>query len=504
MKSIKSASLDSFDAFNVDVEATFTKGMPSFTIVGLVSGSILESRDRIKSCLLTNKYKFPALKITINLSPSNLKKSGSHFDLVIALLVSLYDKDVDFSSFYIFSELGLDGQTKDTDAIFSLVLSLYKKKLIKKVLVSSASAEKISLIPNINIYCVNTFQEACDFFIEKDYEKYRYKNKTFNYDFLKIYDKKYYYEKIYKEDYKEVLGQEFALRAALIAACGNHNILFQGSAGVGKSMIAKRLKYIMPPMSEEEILEKANLLSFCNEDIDFTPKRVLRSPHHTSTKASIFGGGGSVAKIGEIAISNNGVLFFDELPHFAKTTLEAMREPLEDYKILISRVNSKTKYTTKFLFVSAMNPCPCGNLLSNIKECRCSDMEIKRYQNKVSDPLLDRIDMYVQMSDTIKSSSSIYTSIFMHEEVIRVFIIQKNRKQNNLNGKISDKELKNICILTHECNNILIKAISTYSLSHRSKNNILKISRTIADLNNNEIIQKNDLLEALSYRLKKT
>jgi len=503
MKTLKSASLESFDAFCVDVEVTFTKGMPAFSIVGLAGSAIMESRDRIKSCLLSNDYKFPASKITINLSPSDLKKTGSHFDLCIALLICLYDKRVSFEDFYIFSELGLGGELKDTQSIFSLVLSLYKQKRLKKVLVSKQSAQKLALIPNIDIYCVETFEEACSFFLDNKKEEKRFKNINFEYDFFTIHNKRYFFNPSYREDFKEVLGQTQALRAALISACGNHNMLLLGSAGCGKSMISKRLQYIMPPMSEDEILEKANLLAINNEDISFSPLRVMRAPHHSSTKASIFGGGTSHAKIGEIALCNNGILFFDELPHFPKMILEALREPLEDYKILISRVNSKVKYTTKFLFISAMNPCPCGNLLSLLKVCRCSDLEIKRYENKISQPLIDRIDLYVLMNEIGDKREQTYSSSFMHEEVLRVFKIQKNRGQEDLNGKLKDEDLKKYCFLDEKSQELLNKATKTYSLSFRSQNKVLKVARTIADLNKNEYISLNDLFEALSFRYKR-
>ena len=371
MKIIKSASLDTIDAISIDVESTFTKGMPNFTIVGMISTSISESKDRVKSALLTNGFKFPPLKITVNLSPSEIAKKGTHFDLAIALQIAFFDdKKINFDDFFVFGELALDGNIKDTNSIFPIILSLVKKGLVNKVLVCRASAEKLANIPNLEIYCIKNLSDAINFIKSNKKEEFLYEKKEFVYNTLIINEKKYFYETNYIEDFKDVIGQEMAKYAAIISATGNHNLILEGSPGCGKSMISKRLQYILPPMNLEEILEKAKLQALDFKEVDFSPIRAFRSPHHSSTKSSIFGGGSSNAKMGEIALSNNGILFFDELPHFSKSVLEALREPLEDNKILISRVNNKILYETKFIFIAAMNPCPCGNLLSSVKECR--------------------------------------------------------------------------------------------------------------------------------------
>jgi magnesium chelatase family protein len=371
MKILKSASLDTIDAICIDVESTFTKGLPTFTIVGMISTSISESKDRVKSALLINGFKFPPLKITVNLSPSEINKKGTHFDLAIALQIALYDqKNIKFEDIYFFGELSLDGNIKDTSSIFPIVLSLAKKTFINKVLVCEESAKKLANIPNLQIYCVKNLDDAIAFVKSNKKEEYLYERNILEYKTLLINEEKYYFDTNYTEDFKDVIGQDMAKQAAMISAAGNHNIIFEGSPGCGKSMISKRLKYIMTPMNLEEILEKAKLQALDFREVDFIPVRAFRSPHHSSTKSSIFGGGSANAKMGEIALSNNGVLFFDELPHFSKSILEALREPLEDNKILISRVNSKIMYETKFIFIAAMNPCPCGNLLSSVKECR--------------------------------------------------------------------------------------------------------------------------------------
>lgn len=501
VKYLLCASLDSIDSLSISVEASFTKGLPSFTIVGLISTSIQESKDRVKSSLLSNGFKFPPLKITVNLSPSEIKKKGSHFDLCIALLICLYEeKNVYFEDFYVFGELGLDGKIKDTSSIFPIVLSLARQKKIKKILVCKQSAKKISKIPNLEIYVVDNISQAIDFFKSSKKDDFKYECNTLDFDFVSINEEKFYYENSYKEDFSDILGQDIAKFAALVSAAGNHNLLMEGSPGCGKSMIAKRLKYIMPPMCLDEILEKAKLQALEYKDVDFLPLREFRSPHNSSTKSSIFGGGSLNAKIGEIALSNNGILFFDELPHFSKTILEALREPLEDYKILISRVNTKTSYNTKFTFVSAMNPCPCGNLLSSVKECRCNEMEIQRYKNRLSEPFLDRIDLYVIMNDTFNDNKNKVSSKELHENVIKAFVKQKQRGQKELNGKLNDEDIKKFCILNEESKELLEKAIINYQLSFRSINKVLKVARTIADLNDNEMIEKSDLLKSLNFR----
>ena len=501
MKQLKCACLDGLDATCVDVEATFTKGLPSFSIVGLANSSIQESKDRVKSALLVNGFKFPPLKITINLSPSDLAKSGTHFDLPIALLIALQnEKSINFQDFFVFGELGLDGTLKDTKSTFVLILSLAQKGLIKNVLVPESSVAKISKIPNINVYSVKTLTQAMDFFKFSNKEVYKKEVENFEYNSVNVNENSYFYSEHYALDFNDVKGQTLAKKAALIASAGNHNILFEGSPGCGKSMITKRLQFILPPMSLEEILEKAKLDSLDINEPDFSPLRVFRNPHHSSTKASIFGGGSINAKIGEVALSHNGMLFFDELPHFGKPILEALREPLEDNKILISRVNSKVNYPTKFMFVGALNPCPCGNLLSKNKECRCNDLEINRYKSRLSDPFLDRMDLFVIMSEINSNDKSDVTSKQLHKKVLDAFIMQKRRGQKELNGKLCDEEIRKHCILNSESQSILEQAIQSYSLSFRGINKILKVSRTIADLDVSQHIQRTHLLEALSYR----
>ena len=491
---LNSATFDGFEAIIVEIETSFTKGLPSFSIVGLASTTISESKDRVKSALSLNDFKFPPKRVTVNLSPSDIAKSGSHFDLPIALSIMLNGYDVDFSDFFIFGELGLDGNIKNTPFIFVLVLSLKQKYNLKKVLIPKEAVNQISLIPDIEIFAVSNLNEAVDFFTN-DKNKYKISNQVFDYPFILINNKKYFYTKDFELDFSDVKGQQNAIEATLISVAGFHNILYEGSPGCGKSMISKRARYIMPPMSLEEILNNAKLDILNQKEPVFKPIRKFISPHQSSSKVSIIGG----TTIGQIALANNGILFFDELPHFPKSVLEALREPLEDNYITISRVKQKVKYPTKFLFIAAMNPCPCGNLLSKKKECRCTDVEIQRYKNRLSEPFLDRIDLYVVMNESNFNDKAYYTSQELFEQVLKAFKRQFLR-QNEFNGKLSEKDIQKYCKLDTQATNTLNLAISNFALSHRSINKILKVSQTIADLDESDIITKKHILKALNYR----
>ena len=502
MKWLRCATLDGHEAKVVDVEVAFVRALPSFAIVGLAQTSIQESKERIKSALNAIEFKFPPQKVTVNLSPSDLRKEGSHFDLPIALLIALQKSEFEFDEFFVFGELGLDGKLKDTTTLFAIILSLAKDNLIKKIIIPKDSLEKVSKIPNLEIYPCESLEEAIAVFQTPQAAEKVLSNESLKYPFIKINDKKYYFSDEFLEDFSEIKGQELAKRASLIASAGMHNILYEGSPGCGKSMSAKRIPFILPPMSLDEILERAKLDAIEGKEPDFKPLRQMRSPHHTSTRASIFGGGSKNAKTGEVSLSHNGVLFFDEIPHFPKSVLESLREPLEDYKVLISRVNTKISYETKFMFVSAMNPCPCGNLLSSTKECRCSDIEINRYKKRLSSPLLDRIDLYVQMSEVLPSDVSSVSSSDMFEMVKKAFVLQLKRGQSELNGKLGDKDIQQYCLLDDKTQEILNSATIRYELSQRGINKTLKVARTISDLDGSLKIEKNHLLEALSYRIK--
>jgi len=495
------ATLDFNIAKKIFVESTFLRALPGFSIVGMANQSIQESRDRIKAALLGIGFKFPSQKITINLSPSDIKKEGSHFDLVIALLIAFQKTSSTCKDFFIFGELGLDGKIRSTSAIFPILLSLARQEKNINVLLPASIIKKAAQIKGIKIYEVATLQEAIDFFREKKYElPYKQiKTEEFFDKKIEIAQKEYFYDTDFPLDFADVKGHKFLKRAMVISAAGMHNILLEGSPGCGKSMSIKRLRYILPPVSIEEVLESQAYKSINQEEENLSAKRTFRSPHHSSSKPSIFGGGSSRAMAGEAALAHNGILFFDELPHFSKQILESLREPLENHKVLISRVNSKIEYDTKFLFAAAQNPCPCGNLFSKVRECRCSDLEIARYKSRISDPILDRIDLYILVDEDF-SKEKTASSEEMIKDVLKAFIFQKNRGQKELNANLNEQDIQKYCILDNIARAMLDTAISRYGLNQRSVGKILKISRTIADIDESETIHKSHLLEALNYR----
>jgi len=477
-KKINSAIFDGVVKL-VEVETTFIPALPSFSIVGLASSAVQESKERIKAALLNNNFTFPPLKIITNLSPANLPKKSTALDLPIALTILLQNSDIDLSEYLVLGELGLDGTIKETNDIFAIVLG----SGYKKVIVPNSIASQIAQIPDIEVYGFDNINQFFDMKFKQT------KPKKLKYKFIEVNNKKYFYNDKFGLDFKDVKGQVVAKRVALISAAGMHNVLFEGSAGVGKSMIINRLQYILPPVSLDELLEIEKQNSLENKEITFNPKRPFRCPHHSSSKAAIFGGRNS---IGEIALANNGILFFDELPQFRKDILEDLRLPLQENKLLISRVDSKIEYKTKILFAAAMNPCPCGNLLSN-KECRCTEIEIKRYKNRISDPLLDRIDLYLQMTED--NDDSVITSKEMFTKVLKAF--ERQIKRGYLNSRLPENWEFDI---ENDAKDILEKAVNNFNLSKRSKFKILKVAQTIADLENYDKINKKAVLEALSYR----
>ena len=386
--------------------------------------------------------------------------------------------------------------------LFPLILSLKEQGIIKRAIVPKEAIVYLSHISGVDFMEVDTLKEAIELFRKGEFKanvkKFKYDAKIFTLDGIA-----YYYEQKYERDFKEVKGQMVAKRAAMIAAAGMHNLFMEGNPGCGKSMIAKRIKDILPPMQEEELLSIAKHQFLDGQIPNFKAIRPMRAPHHTATSASIFGGGSGQAKIGEVALASKGILFFDEIPHFSKQVLEAMREPLQDKKVHIARVNAKIEYEADIMFIAAQNPCPCGNLLSKVKACRCSEMEIKRYVNKLSDPFLDRIDLFVVMQEVGSEDKGDVTSEAMHEAVIEAFKMQKKRKQKLLNGKLTEDEIEIYCKLNDDAQKILEGAIRKFGLSHRSIASVKKVGRTIADLNGHKKIEKKDILEALSYRRRK-
>lgn len=495
-------------AQEVEIEVSFTRALPSFSITGLAGNTIQESRQRIQSSLLANGFKFPPLKITINLSPSDLPKQGSFYDLPIALLIAMHHmSDSIFldstqekpQKIFAFGELGLDGRIKDTPAIYPLVFSLLSDfKQQSSIFVLPKSAKKFySKIPHLKAYYANSLKEALE--ILKNPPPLESHDSNLPFTHLTIQNKNYYYTQDFPLDFHSIIGQERAKRAALIAACGFHNILFEGSAGSGKSMIASRIPYILPPLSLNEMLQLAATT------LEISPHRPFRSPHNSATKAAILGSSlGNTIKSGEIGLANLGVLFFDELPHFPKSILESLREPLENHYFTISRSQTKITYPTDFMFIAAMNPCPCGNLLSTSKECRCNQREINAYKSKISEPFWDRLDLFVTMQENThlshQTSMHRINSKALHNQVLNAFRFQKERKQSCFNARLQDAEFEHFCALCKTDQEILEKAIQKFGISKRESSKILRVARSIADLEESKEIKKSHLLEALSFR----
>ncbi|WP_297814267.1 YifB family Mg chelatase-like AAA ATPase [uncultured Helicobacter sp.] len=489
----------------VEVEVSFTRALPSFSITGLAGNAIQESKQRVQSSLLANHFKFPPLKINVNLSPSDIPKQGSFYDLPIALLIALNGtsslNEITESNLeskpkktFAFGELGLDGRIKDSPSIYPLLFSLLsdKEQADSFFLLPKVAQEFYSKLPNLKAYYVDCLQEA----IETLQNLPPLESHLCDLPFLhqEIAGEKYYYTQDFPLDFHNIIGQERAKRAALIAACGFHNLLLEGSAGSGKSMIATRIPYILPPLTLYEILQMAA------NTLEISPHRPFRNPHNSATKAAILGSAiGQNIKHGEIGMAHLGVLFLDELPHFPKSILESLREPLQNHHFTISRSQAKITYPTNFIFVGAMNPCPCGNLLSLSKECRCNQKEINAYKSKISEPFWDRLDLFVQMQEGNQSTHQV-NSMALQNSVLQSFAFQRRRGQTCFNSRLQGAELEKYCTLDSATQETLEIACEKFGISKRGYDKILRVSRTIADLELSPKIQKQHLLEALSFR----
>ncbi|RAX57015.1 Fis family transcriptional regulator [Helicobacter monodelphidis] len=502
LQKIQSATLQGFEAKIALVEVAFVRGLPAFNITGLAHQSVQEAKHRSSSALAAIGFQFPPLKININLAPSDLPKQGSHFDLPIALLIGLHNRDIPpflQLPYFALGELGLDGKVKATENSYSILLSLGASAYDGYLFVPKEQIDIYRKIPNLKLIPIDHLQEALDFFTTTTLPSFSTKEEHFDFPYLEEYEELYYYNTDFKEDFYDVIGQQNAKRAALIAASGFHNILFEGSPGCGKSMIAKRMRYILPPLSKQEVLKNAKMELYSTGKMNYSVLRPFRSPHASSSRAAILGSAiGHELKPGEIALSSGGILFLDELPHFPLQVLESLREPLETHRFSLSRAQVKVECEAAFLMVCAQNPCPCGNLMSNTHECRCSDIAIKNYKNRLSEPFLDRIDLYVPMLEDNSQHRTKSKELF--SQVLTAFKAQKNRKQEHLNGHLNEEEIEKYCVLDAECQNLLTQATERFNLSYRSITKIKKVARTIADIQQSTNIQKSHLLEALSYR----
>ncbi|RVU55243.1 YifB family Mg chelatase-like AAA ATPase [Anaerosphaera multitolerans] len=494
---VNTCSLTGLDGELIEVEADLSNGLPKFTIVGLPDIAIRESMERVRSGIKNSAYEFPLKRITINLAPANLKKDGSQFDLAIAVAILTANGTVNFKDvedFIILGELSLDGSVNKVTGALPMVISL-RERGFKKFIIPEGNKKECSVISDVEIYPVLSLQDVVNF-LNGDLSIDRYVDE-------------YYYEEIdYNIDFSDIKGQEFLKRALEVAAAGKHNILIIGTPGSGKSMAAKRFPTILPMLNFKEAIEVTKIYSIANllTDNKLITQPPFRSPHHTASAVSLIGGG-RIPKPGEISLAHNGVLFLDELPEFSKQVLEVLRQPLEDETINIARANASLSYPAKFILVAAMNPCPCGYYGDPYHQCKCSMNEINRYLLKISHPLLDRIDIHIEVSPVKYDDMSVdkreESSKSIRERVEHARNIQKERFKDigiYTNSEIRENQIHKYCKLNQKCKTIMDIAFKKFRFSARTYNKILKVSRTIADLDGNENIEEQNILEAIRFR----
>jgi len=498
---VLSGAILGIDAYVVEVEVDIVQGLPVFATVGLPDGAVKESKDRVKSAIKNSGYDFPPKRITVNLAPADVKKEGAGFDLPIAVgiltALEIVSKER-LEDYLLLGELSLDGRVKSIRGALSLAIAAQTKGK-RGVLLPLENAEEAAVVQGIEVLGVEVLSDVVDFFNGQ-----KALSRT-SVDLQEIFHR----ERNYGEDFNEVKGQEHVKRALEIAAAGGHNIVMIGPPGAGKTMLSKRIPTILPDLSFEEAIEVTRIYSVLGllpAHSSLIATRPFRSPHHTISDAGLVGGG-QIPRPGEVSLSHHGVLFLDELPEFKKNVLEVLRQPLEDGKVTISRALSSLTFPSSFMLVGAMNPCPCGFYTDPNRECTCTMPQILRYRSKISGPLLDRIDIHIEVPAVryrdLTEDRSGEDSEAIKRRVNRAREIQRQRfggKRIYCNAQMSSRFLKKYCQIGEDSKNLLEKAIDKLGLSARAYTRILKIARTIADLEEVESITAPHISEAIQYR----
>ena len=499
---IKSSAVVGVDALPVTVEVDISYGLPAFTTVGLAEGAVRESRERVKSAIKNSGYDFPNRRITVNLAPADVKKEGAGYDLPMALGIltaSEILKSEKLDRYGVIGELSLDGSLRPAKGVLPMALAAQNSSL-EGILVPDSNAAEAAVVAGIKVIGIKTLYEAVEFLVGT------MDLKPAAIDLNTVFKN----NAIYDVDFDEVKGQEHVKRALEIAAAGTHNMLMKGPPGSGKTMMAMRLPTILPDLTFDEALETTKIYSVMGLLKNGTPllsARPFRAPHHTISDAGLIGGG-QIPKPGEVSLAHNGVLFLDESPVFKKNVLEVLRQPLEDGMVTISRAASSLSFPARFILIIAFNPCPCGYLGDMKHNCRCTPAQVQRYENRLSGPLLDRIDMHLEVPSVpykeMSGGSSGDSSAEIKARVEQARAVQKkrfaNRRNFHCNGQMTPKDMKKFCCLDKDSEKLLENAVERLGLSARSYHRIMKIGRTIADLDGTEPLQAKHIAEAIQYR----